>query len=362
MLQIVSVDSLMNLVYVGFMFLFFFYGQRIQVRIMLINVRRSLGRLLIFRNAARGRLLERLLHYRSDRGEVEKRADRLIDSFAIPPVSLDPSGIVGKLEHVLNTYDDYLKAEVRSLATGGTAVEVKNLTNLLEVSIGLDAMFRVVRHYYLLAQKPGGMLALAQLQMALPMIMDEAEAYRSAIDAFTEGKPVGDGFGVLVAMQLASGSESRELVEDTVVYEVPWQERRLLVVRAKGPGGSVGKPGLAVEKLIEEAGPVALIVTADAALKLEGEKSAEVVEGVGAAIGGPGTDRYRIEEAAVKHSVPLFAVVVKMSSKEAISTMASPIRDAVAEASRRVQNAILDRTKPGETAIVAGIGNTIGIP
>jgi hypothetical protein len=50
-----------------------------------------------------------------------------------------------------------------------------------------------------------------------------------------------------------------------------------------------------------------------------------------------------------------------MSSKEAISTMTKPLRDAVEEVLRRVRRAVLAGTKPGDTTIVAGIGNTIGI-
>jgi hypothetical protein len=134
-----------------------------------------------------------------------------------------------------------------------------------------------------------------------------------------------------------------------------------LIVRARGPGGNVGKPGVAVEKLIQEAGPVDRITTFDAALKLEGEPTGEIAEGVGAAIGGPGAERYHIEEAATKHRVPLNAVVVRMPSREAVSVMTPEIGEAAKEAARRVREIILTETKTGQTVILAGIGNTIGI-
>jgi hypothetical protein len=339
----------------------FLYGQRLQGTAMLVGVGRQLRRLDGFRTSARKRLLTILGRAGVEAVKAEEKVDRLIHSFTISPVSLDPSGLVPKLEHVVNTYDAHLKAEVQTLVPRAGEAEVGTMTNLLEVSIGLDTMFRIVRHYYLLARKQGGMLALAQLQMALPTIMQEAEAYQAAVDAFAKGEPVGDGVGVLAASQLAGGAEAKEIVQDTVVSDIAWEGRHLLVVRAKGPGGNVGRPGLAVEQLIKEQGPVALVLTLDAALKLEGEVSGEVAEGVGAAIGGPGTERYRIEEAAVKHAIPLVAIVVKMSSKEAISTMTKPLRDAVEEVLRRVRRAVLAGTKPGDTTIVAGIGNTIGI-
>jgi len=53
---------------------------------------------------------------------------------------------------------------------------------------------------------------------------------------------------------------------------------------------------------------------------------------------------------------------VKMSNKEAISAMTQQVRLAVDEAIRRVKNTIQASSKSGDTVIVAGIGNTMGIP
>ncbi len=355
-------DTVLQLVYFGSFFVLIFYGQRIQTSMMLVSVRRKLGRLERLRKAAHDRVLNSALRFKADPKAVETRVDRLTGSFAITPVSMDPAGIVGKLEHILDTYDDNLKAEVKTIAPGATDAEVNTLSNQMEISIGLDQMYRVVRHFYLLARKQGGILALYQLQMAMPQIMEEAEAYSSAIDSFAKGQPIGDGIGPLVASKIVQGKEARDIEQDTVVYDTSLDDRKLLVVRAKGPGGSVGKPGVAVEKLIQDNAPISLVVTVDAALKFEGEASGEVMEGVGAAIGGPGVDRYHIEQSSTKNDIPMIAVVVKMSNKEAISGMTQQVKAAVDETIRRVKNAIQARTKAGDTVIVAGIGNTMGIP
>ena len=355
-------DQILQIAYFASFFLVFVYGTRIQTTIVLVGVKRSLGRLGQFKKAAHDSVLTSALRFKADQKEVESRVDRLTGSFAITPVSMDPHGIVPKLEHVLNTYDENLKMEVRKMAPGATDAEVNTLTNQMEISIGLDQMYRVVRHFYLLAKKQGGLMALAQLQMAMPSIMEEAEAYSSAIDAFAQGKPIGDGIGPMVASKMVEGLQAKEIEEDTLVFDTSLEGRNLLVVRAKGPGGSVGKPGLAVEKLIQENSPVSLVITVDAALKFEGENSGEVVEGVGAAIGGPGVDRYHIEQTAARNRVPLIAIVVKMSNKEAIASMTQQIKSTVDEAIQRVKNTIIARTKAGETVIVAGIGNTMGVP
>jgi len=362
-MALISIDlnSIVQIVYtLSFIFLIF-YGQRIQMSLTLVGVKRNLGKLEKLRAAAHNSVLNSALKFKGDKKMVEGRIDRLTGSFAITPVSMDPAGIVGKLEHILDTYDENLRTEVKTIAVGATDAEVNTLSNQMEISIGLDQMYRVVRHFYLLARKQGGILALYQLQMAMPQIMEEAEAYSSAIDAFAKGQPIGDGIGPLIASKMAEGAQPTEIEQDTIMYETSLEGRNLLVVRAKGPGGSVGKPGVAVEKLIEEKSP-SLVLTVDAALKFEGEASGEVAEGVGAAIGGPGVDRYHIEQSASKKHVPMIAVVVKMSNKEAISQMTQQVRLAVDETIKRVKNVITQRSKFGDTVIVAGIGNTMGIP
>src|SRR5881409_2155625 len=360
-MALIDVSSIIQLAYFGSFIVLMFYGQRIQISMMLVGVKRNLGKLERLRKAAHDSVLSSALRFKGDQKAVESRIDRLTGSFAIQPVNMDPAGIVGKLEHVLDTYDDNLRTEVKTIATGATDAEVNTLSNQMEISIGLDQMFRVVRHYYLLARKQGGLFALMQLQIALPTIMEEAEAYSSAIDAFAQGKIIGDGMGPMIASRIAAGTTASEPVKDTLVNEVVLKDRTLLVVRAKGPGGNVGKPGTLVEKLIQESGPIKLVLTVDAALKLEGENSGDIAEGIGAAIGGPGTEKYHIEVSAVKQGIPLVAVVVKMSSKEAISTITPQLEKAAEDAKARVESVVLARTKPGDRVIVAGIGNTIGV-
>jgi hypothetical protein len=66
-------------------------------------------------------------------------------------------------------------------------------------------------------------------------------------------------------------------------------------------------------------------------------------------------------KAAAKSNIRLDAVVVKMSSEEAISTLTPVLREAADAACDRVQAIIEAETRPGDTVIVAGMGTTIGI-
>jgi hypothetical protein len=147
-----------------------------------------------------------------------------------------------------------------------------------------------------------------------------------------------------------------------VAAETTLDGRRVIALKAEGPGGNVGKPGDAIRQVLEENnGKASMIIMVDAALKLEGEKTGEVAEGIGAAIGGIGTERYKIEEEATKFGVPVYAIVVKQSILEAVTTMKKEIAEAADTVIDRIKRLIAERTKEGELVIVAGIGNTAGV-
>jgi hypothetical protein len=207
-----------------------------------------------------------------------------------------------------------------------------------------------------------------QVQMQLPELLRLAKAYFDAVDAFSEGKPIGDGIGPLIvtkfARELGATSESyvHEVAREVGYYPVTFEERTVYALRATGPGGTVGKPGFAVKKLVEEnEGGVSRIITVDAALKLEGEDLGRVSEGTGAAIGDPGPEKHAIEDVATQNGISLEAIVVKEDEAAAVGVMQKKVLDSVPEVIERIKTAIMKRTKPGEKVILAGIGNTMGI-
>ena len=103
------------------------------------------------------------------------------------------------------------------------------------------------------------------------------------------------------------------------------------------------------------------IIMMEAALKLEGEKTGEIAEGVGAAIGGIGVEKYQIEEVAAKHKIPIYAVLVKQSILEAITAMRKEIAEASDKVMTLLNRVIEEKTKEGDDVLIAGIGNTLGV-
>jgi hypothetical protein len=357
-----SISNIISILFYGVFIVFIFYGQRIQMYVMIREVEGSLYKLKYIKEEGRKITIETIKEIGKPQTDPTARVDRYLEYFTIQPQSMDPSGIVYKLDHILDVRDTRLKDEVKIMAPESNEIQVNNLENTLEAAMALNFIYKVVRHYYIQGKKTLSLYIIMQLQMILPLVMKEAEAYASALKAFAYGQPIGDGAGPLVAAKLMHGNETRKVPKDCVVATMPIEGRTAFIIKAEGPGGNVGKPGDAVKAVIDEnEGKISSVIMIDAGLKLEGETVGAVAEGIGAAIGGPGVDQFKIEEAVVEHHIPINAVIVKEDIGDAVSPMRKEISDSVDKVIERVKNVILERTKEGDKVIIVGVGNTIGI-
>ncbi|MEM4188686.1 MAG: DUF1512 domain-containing protein [Candidatus Hadarchaeum sp.] len=304
--------------------------------------------------------LKAIMKHGKPKQDVEKEFNDFLDFFAIEPVSEDPVGVLKRLEHILDVRNKRFKDAIARLAPNADPETAANLEMAMEGAMANYTLYRLVRHFLVLAEKTKNIQIVMLVQMNIPFLKTFAKAFVDATKAFVEGKPIGDGVGPLTVVKLVKEAKFYEPVEDTVYSETEFEGRKLLIVKAKGPGGRVGKPGELIARLAKKR-KVARIIMIDAAGKLEGEASGDVVEGVGAAIGGPPVEKYKIEEIAVERKIPVDAIVIKESYTESLKPLNKRLVRGVDEAVERVKNAIRQRTKPGDTVIVAGIGNTIGI-
>jgi hypothetical protein len=356
------ISQILSMLFYVVFIVFLFYGQRIQMYVMIREVEGSLYKLKYMRDEGRKKAIETIKEIGKPEKDPSDRVDRYLEYFTISPQSMDPAGIVWKLDHILDVRDTRLKDEVKLMAPATDETQVDNLENTLEAAMALNYIYKVVRHFYIQGKKTLSLYTIMQLQMILPLVMKEAEAYASALKAFADGQPIGDGAGALVAARLMHGYELKRLSKDCVVATAPVEGRTAFIIKAEGPGGNVGKPGDAVKTIIDEnEGKIASVIMIDAGLKLEGEPVGEVAEGIGAAIGGPGVDQFKIEEAIAQYHIPINAVIVKEDIGDAVSPMRKEISDAIGKAIERVKSVILERTKEGDKIIIVGVGNTIGI-
>ncbi|MFZ0965188.1 MAG: DUF1512 domain-containing protein [Candidatus Bathyarchaeia archaeon] len=353
---------ILTVIFYAFFFVFMFYGQRIQMYVMIREVEGSLYKLKYMKDEGRKIAIETIKEIGKPQTDPTGRVDRFLEYFTISPQSLDPAGVVWKLEHILDVRDIRFKDAVKLMAPSADETQINNLENTLEVASTLNYIYKVIRHFYLLGKKTLSLYVIMQIQMILPLIMREAEAYASALKAFSYGQPIGDGAGALVAAKIMHGYEIRKVPKDNVVASVPIEGRTAYVIKAEGPGGNVGKTGDAVKTIIDEnEGKIATIIMIDAAMKLEGEEVGEVAEGIGAAIGGPGVDQFKIEESILKYRIPINAVIIKEDIGDNVSPMRKEIFDGVDKAIEIIKQVILERTKEGDKVIIVGVGNTIGI-
>ncbi len=355
-------STLVNVVYLASFVLFMVYGQKFQTWLILRDVGNAVLKLKAMRDKARGLVIATAKEGEKEDLDPTPRIDHFLEYFSVWPASLDPGGIVPKFEHILNVREQRFKDEIKIIAPDADTVQANNLEGVLEVAIGLNTIYRIINHFYLLGKKTMSLYVIMQIQMQLPLIMEMAEAYSTAIKAFADGQPIGDGAGAIAAAKLMHGVPYKPISKEIVVAETLFDGRKLLVLKAEGPGSNVGKPGDAIKQLIEEeGGRVAMVIMVDAAGKLEGETSGGVSEGVGAVIGGIGVEQFTIEEISMKYQVPVHGVIIKESIKESVSPMTKEILEGTDIAVARVKRIIWEGTAEGDTVIVAGIGNTVGV-
>ena len=360
--------GLINIVFLVFIVMMSLYGARIQMWQWLKQIEASLVELERMKKESTQKAIDTFKKFGRPEDDVVNELARWLDYFTIMPVDLDPAGILKRLDHLLDERRDRFQEFVSELAPEGVPSEHQSLENTLEVTQVLDLIFRIVRHFYLIGKKTGSQIMIMQIHMQMPEIMRLAKAYFDALDAFAEGKPIGDGIGPLIVTRFAReyggtpDSYVHEISREVGYYPIEVEGRTVYALRATGPGGTVGKPGFAVKKLVDEnKGKIARIITIDAALKLEGEDMGRVSEGTGAAIGDPGPEKHAMEQTATENEIGIEAIVIKEDEAAAVGVMDKRILDSVPEVIERIKTSILKRTKPGDKIILAGIGNTIGI-
>jgi len=282
--------------------------------------------------------------------------------FVINPVDIEPIDIIRRLGHLIESNEFKFKMDLSRLLPKVTRDTLNNVAVSLSIVSALYIIYKILKHYYLLGKKYENWILLMQLSVILPQIVKQLTPYVKAIDDVIRGIPIGDSVGPLVAYKIIKLAPRMEIVEDTIVSRVEIEGRNVYVVKARGPGATVGKPGKAVAKLVEDLQcNVSRIITVDAALKLEGEATGEVAEGTGAAIGDPGPEKIEIERAAVRCNAGLDAVIIKMSDEDAIRSMSTEIAEAAEKAYQKVLEIIRTKTRPGDNVIVVGVGNTVGV-
>ncbi|MHA2060256.1 MAG: DUF1512 family protein [Candidatus Ranarchaeia archaeon] len=345
-------------------------SQKLQLSMWMGQIRKALLKLKGYSNHAQEITLQLVKDFGKPSFDPKSRIEEYLDFLFIQPVSLDPAGVLKRLEHLLDVRNQRFRDLVKIIAPNANKVDSQKIENTLEATIAINQTYRIVRHFYIMGRKTNNIYSIMAVHMQLAEIMKISKAYTQALKAFANGTPIGDGLGPFVVAKIVDEVQYnkgktkniKNVAQDIMTTELTYEERNLLLVRAEGPGATVGKPGEAIKELIKQRkGKISRVITIDAGIKLEGDTTGGIVEGVGAAIGDPGPEKHKIESFSEQSNIPVDALMVKESIEEAVTPMRKQIAEAADKVVERLKRVLRERTKKGDTVIVAGIGNTIGI-
>ena len=342
--------------FVFLLFMIFFYP-RFMVSQIMWKIERSARMLELMSNRAK-KIVAKEISKSPDK-RLRDSIDGFFEFFLITPVSLDPFGIVKKFDHVIQNQKERFTYFVNQVAPKANPEKRACIEMGLAGGMAVHEIAKIVRHYVEMVRKTKSIQIAMILQMQLPLIERIAKGMFRGTIALSKGQPIGDGLGPLVVADLIGNNKVEEIEEDILMAKTTLDGREIFVLKAKGPGGRIGRPGKAVEKLIKSH-DIARVITIDAAAKLEGEKTGSTAEGVGVAMGGPGVERSYIEDIVVKKKIPLDSIIVKMGQEEAIMPMRKAIKDSLPKVRKSIRES-LERTKKGDKVIIVGVGNTSGI-
>ncbi len=287
--------------------------------------------------------------------EIKQKIDEFTDFFVVEPSSIDPYGLVKRIDQTIRNMEDRFGEFVDEIVPGKSQKEKDELNYSLRAAIGLRQISKMVRHYVELAKKFKNLQIAMILKMQMPIIEKIAEGELHGTRAFANGWPIGDSIGPLAAASMMD--KPKFISEDVVMDKIKLGGKTCFVLKATGPSPHLGRMDEALGKIMKN-NKIAKVITIDAAAKLEGEKTGTVSEGVGFAMGGIG-QREIIENILLPKKIPIDSVVVKVGITEAIDPMSKEVYDSMPKVLERVKGC-MKRTK-GNKLIIIGVGNSCGI-
>jgi hypothetical protein len=350
-------DWVSTIVWIILIIVSIFFGPRLMTTQTILKLEKEATDLEQMAEKSKGYILKSIS--KKSKKDFKKQITNFMEFFAVTPIETDPYGIMKKLDHIIKNYDSRFKYFVDQINPNASENEKKNIKNALSGAITTHQIAKIVRHYVELIKKYKMFQYAMVIQMQIPLITSIAKASMKATYAFVNGIPIGDGTGPLISASLIKEKPKKFKDEEFVIVKTKINGRDVWISKADGPGATTGYPGKFLTKLLKKQ-KISKIITIDAGLKLEGEKTGTVAEGVGIAMGGIGVERYEIEQVAVKKKIPLDAVVIKVSNEEALMPMKKEVFDSIPIAVDAVK-ASINRSNKKDKILIIGVGNTCGV-
>lgn len=348
-----QVETIGSVIWFFLFFVFIFLYPRLMLSQLIYKIEQSCRKMEQMSESANAMVARKITSAPS--AELKNKISAFSDFFVVEPSTIDPYGVVQRLDVLVRQMEWRFEEFVNDVANDKDAKERQELNYGLRAAMSLRQIAKIVRHNVELAKKFKNLQIAMILQMQLPIIEKIAESELKGTEAFVKGLPVGDSIGPLVAANLME--KPKFIAEDVVMDTTTIAGRTCFVMKATGPSPHLGRIDEALQAVMRKH-RIERVITIDAALKLEGEKSGSVCEGVGFAMGG--FQRELIERTLLPKKIPLDSVVVKVGLMEAITPMKKEIYDAVPNVRTYVETAA-KRVRKGGKVIIIGVGNSSGI-
>src|SRR5437588_11995987 len=111
---------------------FMLYGQKMQSKVILNDLSKSLLKLQKMKEEARVEAINYGKRSVEPAIDPSTGVDRFLEYFTIMPVDIHPSGLVRKLEHVTRIRDDRMRAEVQKICSDANTEQISRIKNILE--------------------------------------------------------------------------------------------------------------------------------------------------------------------------------------------------------------------------------------
>src|SRR3989344_1238066 len=349
-----QVETIGSVIWFFLFFVFIFLYPRLMLSQLIYKIEQSCRKMEQMSESANAMVARKITSAPS--AELKNKISAFSDFFVVEPSPIDPYGVVQRLDVLVRQMEWRFEELVNDVANDKDAKERQELNYGLRAAMSLRQIAKIVRHNVELAKKFKNLQIAMILQMQLPIIEKIAESELKGTEAFVNNWPVGDSIGPLVAASYME--KSKEIAEDVMMGETRIEGRKCFVLKAKGDGPHLGRMDEAIVKIMKK-NKIDRIVTIDAALKMEGEKTGSVAEGTGFAMGGWG-QREMIESMLLSKKMPIDSIVVKVGFTEAIVPMRKGLYDSIPVVHDYVKKSV-NRAKKSGKVIIVGVGNSSGI-
>lgn len=338
-----------------FFILFFMVYPRLYVWQMVYQLETNLKKLDEYAKKSEAIVLKKIDSTPSK--EMKGKIQDFMNFFISSPVDVDPYGIINKIDVVINNAERRINLFVDDIAPDFDKEQKANINMALKGAMSTVQLFKMVRHLILLTKRTNNLQFAMILQMQMPIIMKIAKAQVKVTKAFSDGIPIGDSIGPMVAASLKT-KDGEEVAEDIVASYESIKGKTVVVMKSKGPGSRLGNYGGAVQKIVKKEN-IKYIITIDAAQKLEGEKTGSLASGVGIAMSPFGVHRFRMEDVVAEKKIDVDAIIIKQGISESSMAMNREIHGALENAKREVMK-LIENSKY-KKMLVIGVGNTVGV-